>query len=310
MHILVTGADGFVGRALVHRLLSGQGRSFDRLTLVDRAFTTVADDPRLRIVAGNIADDHVWTDSLETPADLVFHLASVPGGLAETDFDQGMGVNLLGTLGLLNALRRQSRPAQFIFASSVAVYGDPLPHRVDDDTPARPPLSYGAQKLATEVLVTDYSRRGFIDGCSLRLPGIVARPTVATGLISAFMSELMWAAVERRSITMPVGPEATCWWLSVAGAVDALLHAAGLPGRGQVWLPPVIRLTIGELVVALTRRFGPFTVTYQPVPAVEARFGRQPPHHADAALAAGFRDDGGVERLIDRALDHAGIGQP
>lgn len=305
MHILITGADGFVGRALVRRLLSGAEPAATRLTLVDQRFGAVPDDPRLYPVTGNIADSALWADALTMPADIVFHLASVPGGLAEREFDLGMSVNLHGTLGLLDALRRQGPPAKFVFASSVAVYGDPLPDRVDDATPPRPTLSYGAQKLAAEVMVADYSRRGFIDGCSLRLPGIVARPPAPSGLISAFMSEVMWAAAERRPVTLPVGADAACWWMSVASAVDTLLLAADLPGQGRVWLPPVLRLTIGELVAALSHRFGPVAVTYRPDPVVEARFGRQPPHHADAAWAAGFRDDGSLDRLIDRSLDQS-----
>jgi nucleoside-diphosphate-sugar epimerase len=305
MHILITGADGFVGRALVRRLLSGTETAFTRLTLVDQRFGPLPDDPRLCPVTGSIADSTLWAVSLAAPADLVFHLASVPGGLAELDFDLGMAVNLRGTLGLLDALRRQGHRAKLVFASSVAVYGDPLPDTVDDATPPRPTLSYGAQKLAAEVMVADYSRRSFVDGCSLRLPGIVARPPAPSGLISAFMSEVMWAAADRRPVTLPVGPDAVCWWMSVASAVDALLHASGLPGQGRVWLPPVLRLTIGELVAALARRVGPVDVTYMPDPSVEARFGRQPPLRADAALAAGFRDDGRVERLIERALDQS-----
>ncbi|MGQ3045334.1 MAG: NAD-dependent epimerase/dehydratase family protein [Niveispirillum sp.] len=302
MHILITGADGFVGRALVRRLLSGTDTAFTRLTLVDQRFGDLPADPRVVSVAGNIADSALWTDALSLPADIVLHLASVPGGLAEQEFDLGMSVNLQGTLGLLDALRAQGRTARFVFASSVAVYGDPLPDTVDDTTPPRPTLSYGAQKLAAEVMVADYSRRGFIDGCSLRLPGIVARPPAPSGLISAFMSEVMWAAAERRPVSLPVGPDAVCWWMSVASAVDALLHAASLPGQGRVWLPPVLRLTIAELLGALAERFGPVNVTYNPDLAVEARFGRQPPLHADQALAVGFRDDGDVGALIKAAL--------
>lgn len=305
MHVLITGADGFVGRALVRRMLSGIDLAFNRLTLVDQRFGDLPTDPRLVPVAGNIADRALWTDSLSLPADIVFHLASVPGGLAEREFDLGMAVNLQGTLGLLDALRAQGRTAKFVFASSVAVYGDPLPDTVDDTTPPRPTLSYGAQKLASEVMVADYSRRGFIDGCSLRLPGIVARPPAPSGLISAFMSEVMWAAAQQRPVTLPVGPDAVCWWMSVASAVDALLHATSLPGQDRVWLPPVLRLSIRELVAALADRFGPVDVTYTPDPAVEARFGQQPPLCADAARAAGFRDDGSVAGLIDRALDQS-----
>ena len=136
----------------------------------------------------------------------------------------------------------------------------------------------------------------------LRLPGIVARPPAPSGLISAFMSEVMWAAVDHRPVRVPVSAEGVCWWMSVKAAVDALLHAAALPGQGRIWLPPVLRLTMGELVAALTDRFGPFAVTYAPDPAVEAKFARQPPLIATAARAAGFRDDGDVVGLIKAAV--------
>ncbi|OYQ32732.1 epimerase [Niveispirillum lacus] len=305
MHILITGADGFVGRALVRHLLSGTETAVSRLTLVDQQFGDLPKDPRLCPVTGSIADSTLWARAMALPPHTVFHLASVPGGLAEREFDLGMAVNLQGTIGLLDALRQHNHRAKFVFASSVAIYGAPLPDTVDDVTPPNPTLSYGAQKLAAEVMVADYSRRGLVDGCSLRLPGIVARPPAPSGLISAFMSELMWAAAERRPVTLPVGPDAVCWWMSVAAAVDALVHASGLPGQGRVWLPPVLRLTIGELVAALARRFGPVDVTYTPDPSVEARFGRQPPLRADTALAAGFRDDGTVDRLIDRSLSQS-----
>ncbi|MFV3126943.1 NAD-dependent epimerase/dehydratase family protein [Niveispirillum sp. KHB5.9] len=301
MHILVTGADGFVGSHLVRRLLDG-ALAFDRLTLVDQRFAEAATDPRVRQVAGSIADPGIWAGVVDGGADMVFHLASIPGGLAEREFDLGLSVNLQGTIGLLQALRLQAKPARLVFASSVAVYGDPLPDVVDDDTPTAPTLSYGAQKLAAELLVTDYSRRGFIDGHSLRLPGIVARPPTPSGLISAFMSDVMWAAARGQPVCVPVSAGAVCWWMSVSCCVDNLLHAAGLKADRRVWLPPVLRLTMGELVSALENRFGAVDITYAPDAMVEARFGRQPPIQADCALVAGFRHDGDVDRLITASL--------
>ena len=240
--------------------------------------------------------------------DVVFHLASIPGGLAERQYELGRQVNLDATLALLEQLREQPHAARVVFASSVAVYGAPLPALVDDATPLKPTLSYGAQKLIGEILVNDFSRRGWIDGIALRLPGIVARPPTPSGLLSAFMSDIFWALQAGKPFTCPVSPQAVAWWMSVHCCVDNLLHAAQLPSKQQgstrAVALPVLRLSISELVEALADMYGAdrrTLVRYEPNEALEAGFGRYPPITTTTAEALGFGHDGTIANLIRNA---------
>ena len=178
-HVVVTGAQGFVGRALVARLLRDGlgGQALQRLTLVDIGFDAPATDPRVVQVAGSIAAVPTRRAAYATPVDAVFHLASLPGGAAEKDYALGRAINLDATLGLLEDLRGHARPPRFVFASTVAVYGESLPAVVDENTLPAPALSYGAHKLVGELLVADATRLGWVQGCSLRLPSR-SRPDV------------------------------------------------------------------------------------------------------------------------------------
>lgn len=314
MNILITGANGFVGRHLVRRLLrtgriGGDRTPFSRLTLVDLGADDSIDDARVRFVNGSIADDAVLRAAFSERVDHVFHLASVPGGAAEKSFALGLDVNLRATLAMLELLRGQpAPPARFTFASTIAVYGSPMPAVVDDTTPMRPGLSYGAHKLVDEILIKDYSRRGWIDGRIVRLPGIVARPAEPSGLLSAFMSDIFWKLRAGEPFTCPVSADAVAWWMSVGCCVDNLLHAAGLGAREvearRDWTLPVLRLRIAELVDALARRYGDDRrglVSYAPDDTLEQAFGRYPPLDATAAEAIGFRHDGDVDRLVVNA---------
>jgi len=314
MRVLISGADGFIGRALVQRLLAqgrlaGDGVEFRELLLVDRRFNTAVDDPRVTAIGGDLAEPALLQHALRGGIDCVFHLASVPGGAAEADFDLGMRANVHVTHALLEGLRQQQRRCKFVFASTIGVYGLPLPGLIDESTTPVPTLSYGAQKLIGEILVTDYSRRGFIDGRSLRLPGIVARPT-GSGMLSAFLSELIRVLSAGGPFVCPVAAEGRSWWMSRSCVVDNLLHGASLDEHTlrlqRTFLLPVLHSSIGEVVSAIARIHGPGVlerVTYQPNATLQAQFASYPPLECPRSVAAGFKNDGSLEALVRRALE-------
>lgn len=313
IHVVVTGAQGFVGRVLVKRLLEEGlgGRPVSTLTLVDVAFDLPSPDARVEQITGSIADESVRASAYATPVDTVFHLASIPGGAAEKNYDLGRTINLDATLGLLEDLRGQSRVPRFVFASTVAVYGEQLPPIVDESTLPAPALSYGTHKLAGEALVADATRLGWVQGCSLRLPGVVARPGDGAGLMSAFMSQLFWKLSAGEPLTVPVSAGGVAWWISVGACVDNLLHAATIDterlNARRSYQIPVLRLTVGEVVEALAARFGAdrtALVTYAPDPLVERLFAAYPPLVTPEAERLGLHHDGSVEQLITRAMEH------
>lgn len=309
--VVVTGANGFVGEALVKRLLAQglNGRTVERLTLMDLVFDTPHADARVAQIAGSIADAAVRARAYAGGVDVVFHLASIPGGAAEKNYALGRSINLDATLGLLEDLRGQARPPRFVFASTVAVYGEELPEQVDEATLPAPVLSYGAHKLMGEYLVADASRLGWVQGCSLRLPGVVARPGEGVGMMSAFMSLLFWRLAAGQPLTVPVSPQGVAWWISVGACVDNLLHAATVdPARFNArrsYQMPVLRLTVVEVVEALAACFGAdrkALVTYEPDAFIERLFASYPPLATPQAEAFGLRHDGTVAQLITRAM--------
>jgi len=315
MRVLVTGANGFVGRHLVSRLLDqgtvGDAR-IETLTLVDVRFDAQANDARVRQLAGSITAAPVLVDALDDRVDVVFHLACVPGRAAEENHELGLQVNLHGTLALLEALRRQHSPGRspprVIFSSSVAIFGNPLPPRVDDNTPAAPTLSYGSQKVIGETLIQNYTQHGWIDGLALRLSGIMARPAGSSANLSAFFNDLFHAARAGETITLPLGPDVASWLMSVPCCIDNLLHAASLDPeqlpRRRAWTLPALRLRMQELVQTLAAVYGEdrrALVQYAPDPALEAIFG-QPPLETAMADRLGFHHDGNARALVERAM--------
>jgi nucleoside-diphosphate-sugar epimerase len=312
MNVILTGANGFIGRALARRLLDERSPlgALGRLTLIDLQLPA-EDLVGVRKLTGSIADPSVLSRAFDTPVDLVFHLASIPGGMAEQNFDLGRQVNLEATLNMLEIARARGgangKPVRVVFASSIAVLGSPLPALVDDATPLRPKLSYGAHKLIGEVLIEDYSRRGWIDGRSIRLPGIVARPPQRTGQLSAFMSDIIRELSEGRPYACPVAADSTTWLMSVHQVLDNFMHAATMTvSGGRTFTLPALRSSMQELVAAIEAVYGQEAskkVTFGSNPALEANFGRYPPLNTPAANAAGFRHDGDLKTLVRRALE-------
>jgi len=309
MHILITGANGFIGSHLTRALLADTSPlAFTRLTLVDLSLDRIADDDRLIKITGSFADDNLMEIAFSEPVDLIFHLASVPSGMAENNFALGVNVNIHGTMALLDRLKEQANTPAVVFASSIAVYGKPAAAVVTDDTAPTPNLSYGAQKVIGEALVADYTRRKWINGCSLRLPGIVARPPEPNGAVSIFFSDLIRNLSQGKPFTCPVSPGAKSWLMSVKCCVDNLLLAATLNGAPrQIWTLPAMHIAIEELVTEIDGLLPDAEVgdliTYAPDPWVEENFGSYPPLECPQAEAAGFHHDGSPLQLITNALE-------
>ena len=282
--ILITGADGFVGRVLARSLPP------ERLRLVDRSRP---DLPGAECVAADLVDAAQLPALLEG-VESVIHLAALPGGAAEADPAGSRAINLDASLNLIAAA--SGAGARFVHASSIAVFGAPLPERIDDTTPPSPTMTYGAHKAMVEIALADAIRRGDIEGIAVRLPGIVARPAAPSGLKSAFLSDLFHAIRDGRSCEVPVAPQATVWLMSAACAAANLVHALGVPSGPAITLP-ALRTSIADLVVAIADG-RPAAVRYAPNAELEAQFGGQPPLETRLADALGFRHDGNLASLV------------
>lgn len=315
MKVLITGANGFVGQGLARRLLRQgiDGRQLSGLTLLSRKFEDPPEDPRVRLVKGDMADIALLSDALAEEPEVIFHLACVPGGVTESNFDLGKHINLDANIALLELLRlrnwKASHVPRLVFTSSVAVYGKPLGAAVDERVRAIPGLSYGAQKLIGEILIADYSRRGWIDGRSVRLPGIMSRPEDAAGHASRFLSDIIRYLAEGRHFECPAAPEATSWFLSRPACIDNLIHAAELTADRlnpqRQWQLPAQHLSMQALVDGIAAVHGEAVrklISYKPDPAIQAIYASYPPLLTPEADAAGFRHDGDVLTLVQRAL--------
>lgn len=303
LQIAITGAGGFVGRHLVNRLL----REGCTVRALDSAQASIP--AGARAVVGDLGDPAVRRQFLADGVDALVHLATVPGGAAEADPAASRRINIDAMYDLLLEAGAARPGLRVVFASSIAVFGDPLPPHVDDRTPLNPRLVYGGHKAMMEQAVTMLSNRGTIDGISLRLPGILARPRGPSGMKSAFMSDLFHALRAGEPFVCPVSAQGTIWAESVACCARNLSHALTLdacllaPGGRAVTLP-ALRIAIGDLVDEIARQCGrsPGLVTYRPDAALEAAFAAQPELATPAADTAGFAHDGDAARLVASAL--------
>lgn len=318
MHVLVTGAAGMIGRKLLARLVRDDGlngRSIDRLTLIDVAAPEAPASFRGTVAAQStdLAAPGVAEKLVAARPDAIFHLAGVVSGEAETHFEKGYHVNLDGILFLVEAIRRigDGYMPKVIFTSSIAVYGAPFPHTIPDEFHLTPLTSYGTQKAIGELLLADYTRRGFLDGVAIRLPSVVVRPGKPNLAASGFFSGIIREPLNGMEAILPVADTVLHTHASPRSAIGFLVHAASLT-REQIGprvgiAMPGVCCTVAEQIEALKRVAGP---------KVAARIRRQPdelvmrivagwPHRFDAARAQalGFVAETTFDEIIRAHID-------
>jgi nucleoside-diphosphate-sugar epimerase len=303
MKVLITGGGGFLGSRLGAAILAREPGA--KVTLLDVAFPPGL-DPRLKCVTGDLSSAKVVADALGTDTTSVFHLAAVVSGGAEADFELGYRVNFDGTKALLEGCRKLSGAPKLVYASSVAAFGGAMPEVLDDSTTPTPQTSYGTQKVIGEYLVADFSRKGYLDGRSLRLPTIVVRPGKPNLAASSFASGIIREPLAGVAIDCPVPDSTGVWILSPRRVVEAFLHAHDLPASAwpseRVVNLPGITLTVREMIEAMRRVAGDEAaarVRFVPDARIQGIVKTWPVRFRTArALQMGFRPDDDFESIV------------
>ena len=300
--VLIIGAAGMIGRKLVERL-SRDGGDCAALVLQD----VVPFEGKKNAVVSDLSAPGEAEKLVAGRPDLIFHLAAVVSGEAEADFDKGYRVNLDGTRRLFEAIRKkESYCPRVVFTSSIAVFGAPFPEAIGDEFLNAPLTSYGTQKAICELLLSDYSRRGFFDGIGLRLPTVCVRPGKPNKAASGFFSGIIREPLAGEQAVLPVAETVRHWFASPRAAVGFLMHAAQLDtaklGTRRNLSMPGVCATVGDEIEALRKVAGAGAVKLirrQPDPAIERIVSGWPQNFdASRALALGFRADSSFEEII------------
>lgn len=308
MQIIITGGGGFLGQKLARALLHSS-LPFSELLLVDIQAPPALADSRVRCLQADLTAPGVADSLISERTTVVYHLAAIVSSHAEQDFDLGWQVNLDTTRSLLEACRHARPGIRFVFTSSLAVYGGPLPELVNDGTALTPTSSYGTQKAMGELLLNDYSRKGYVDGLALRLPTICVRPGKPNRAASSFVSSIIREPLQGESAICPVSPDLRLWLSSPATVVANFLLAATLPrGDNRSINLPGISVTVGEMLTALTQAGGQAArdrVQFAADPAIE-RIVASWPGRIDnqRASALGFMADRTFADIIDSFITH------
>src|SRR5450755_3461914 len=318
MHILITGAAGMIGSKLTERLVIDRalgGQPIEKLTLIDIVAPArpAGFSDHVKTRAADLATPGVAKKAVSERPDVIFHLAGVVSGEAETDFEKGYRVNLDGTRALIEAVRGvgDGYKPKVVFTSSIAVFGAPFPKAIGDEFHLTPLTSYGTQKAICELLLADYTRRGFLEGVGIRLPSIVVRPGKPNKAASGFFSGIIREPLAGQEAVLPVADSVRHTHASPRSAVGFLIHAAGLT-REQ--LGPRINLTmpgvcctVAEQIESLSRIAGP---------KVAGRIRREPDElvmrivggwaerfDAKRAAALGFKAEATFDNIIRAHID-------
>jgi nucleoside-diphosphate-sugar epimerase len=318
MHVVITGGAGFLGTRLAASLLlrealtdvNGVRRDIERITLVDIGPPALA-GPRIESIVGDIADPVLIERALAAGADSIFHLAAVVSGEAEANFDLGWRINVDATRALLERCRTLASPPKFVYTSSCAAFGGPLPDPVPDTQALWPQSSYGNQKAIGEFLVNDYTRKRFVDGRSLRLPTISVRPGKPNKAASSFASGILREPLNGVDAVCPVALDTRLWLLSPRRAIDNLIVAHEAPASAFAHTRsinvPGISTSVEAMLAALRRVAGDAVadrVTVREDAAID-RIVRTWPVNFDTAFgnALGMRADADFDSIIRQYID-------
>ena len=311
--ILILGGGGMVGQKLANHLLASglPGHKTLDITLFDMAFP-LKQDGRLRCITGSLTDAQNITMLAQLRPDLVFHLASIVSGEAESNFDAGWQVNMFTMWHYLEALRKLhidtggTYVPKIIFTSSIAVFGGPFPEQIEDTFLSAPQTSYGAQKASCELLLSDFSRKGFVDGISLRLPTICVRPGKANLAASSFFSGIIREPLNGQKAILPVDESVRHWHASPRAAAGFLRHAATLDSRllenRRALNLPGVSCTVAEQIEALRRAAGQSVVNlieHRPDDTIVNIVSSWPRNFtAQRARALGFQAEASFDEII------------
>jgi nucleoside-diphosphate-sugar epimerase len=313
MHILIIGAAGMVGAKLVKRLLKDgtvAGNPITAMTLVDVVAPSKPEGAAFPVTteAVDLTALGAAERILKERPNYIFHLAAIVSGEAEADFEKGYRVNLDGTRYLFEAIRKvgDSYKPRVVFTSSIAVFGAPFPDAIKDDFFETPLTSYGTQKAIDELLLSDYTRRGFMDGIGIRLPTICVRPGKPNLAASGFFSNIIREPLAGQEAVLPVPDSVRHWHASPRSAVNFLLHAAALDGanvgaRRNLTMPG-LSVTVGEQIEALRRVAGDKVVARirrEPNPTIMRIVEGWPRNFSpERSTALGFRAETRFEDII------------
>jgi nucleoside-diphosphate-sugar epimerase len=315
MHVLITGAAGMVGRKLTDSLVkTGElgGKKITALTLVDVVAPEVPAgfSGKVSARAADISAAGEGETMIAGRPDLIFHLAAIVSGEAEADFDKGYRINLDATRQLFDAVRaanaRDGYKPRLVFSSSIAVFGAPFPAKIGDEFSNTPLTSYGTQKEIGELLLADYSRKGFFDGIGIRLPTICIRPGKPNKAASGFFSNILREPLVGQEAVLPVSEDVRHWHASPRSAVGFLHRAATMDLSALGWrrslTMPGLSATVGEQIAALTRVAGAKAaalIRRKPDPQIEAIVAGWPrDFDAKRAVGLGFRAESSFDEII------------
>lgn len=315
MKVVILGGAGFIGRKLAEKLTAlGElkGREITSLHLVDIVEPLPLEAPfPVTRTALDLAKADNMAQAIPADSGAVYHLAAVVSGQAEAEFETGMQANLFGTLNVLERCRALAEAPLVVFASSVAVYGGEIPLPIEDWYLLNPQTSYGTQKAIGELLVNDYSRKGFIDGRGLRLPTVTVRPGKPNAAASSFASSIFREPLQGEEAVCPVAPEATMWICSPRAVIANLVHAAELEGeawgKNRCLALPGLLASLGEMVEAMRKVAGDEPVSrirWEPDPYIQKIVANWPADlKPEKALRLGFKADQSFEENIRYFLE-------